>query len=119
MESASWTAGDGRERDRQTPHTHAARRAGAGVRRARYVADSSRRVASRRVQREMLAAGRLSSHSTVPRSESRIPRSVRRGLDLPLLARAFPCFAACLPRARAATQSPTPYFFALAYVPCK
>jgi hypothetical protein len=76
-------------------------------------------VASRRVQREMLAAGRLSSHSTVPRSESRIPRSVRRGLDLPLLARAFPCFAACLPRARAATQSPTPYFFALAYVPCK
>ena len=116
MESASWTAGWA-EREREErgegpppppppPPNQQPRGAWGGW--ARCVADSSRRV-----QREKLAAGRL---STTLLGESGmdgwIPRSVRRGLELPLLTRALPTRSPGFPRFCTPSPSACTCFFA-------
>jgi len=92
MESASWTAGWA---ERETPAPRPTRPQPATTRRVGWVGALRCRFLTSRPARE--ARGRTSLTTLL--GESGIPRSVRRGLELPLLTRA-PDTAPALPRFR-------------------
>ena len=92
MDSASWTAGWA---ERETPAPRPTRPQPATTRRVGWVGALRCRFLTSRPARE--ARGRTSLTTLL--GESGIPRSVRRGLELPLLTRA-PDTAPALPRFR-------------------